>query len=239
MLAALSGGADSVCLVHFLANNQKRLGIKVCAAHFMHGIRLSEAQKELELVKRLCESLDIELETGEGDVPSYARENGMGLEELKKSGWGYQKDAVFQYITQQEEAFTQKLEEKDALLERTDRQAQDRIQELEQENRALKRELEGLRKQQDQISRAILDARASAEELKAESRAQGEAAREEVRRALEGDLAELARYREEVADLRRAIQTAVKGLERQTEELEQRAEELYEAAPAGNLTLFQ
>ena len=163
----------------------------------------------------------------------------MRLEELKKSFWGYQKDAVFQYITQQEEAFTQKLAEKDALLERTDRQAQDRIQELEQENRALKRELEGLRKQQDQISRAILDARASAEALKAESRAQEEAAREEVRRALEGDLAELARYREEVADLRRAIQTAVKDLERQTEELEQRAEELYEAAPAGNLTLFQ
>ena len=163
----------------------------------------------------------------------------MRLEELKKSFWGYQKDAVFQYITQQEEAFTQKLAEKDALLERTDRQAQDRIQELEQENGVLKRELEGLRKQQDQISRAILDARASAEELKAESRAQEEAAREEVRRALEGDLAELARYREEVADLRRAIQTAVKGLERQTEELEQRAEELYEAAPAGNLTLFQ
>ena len=163
----------------------------------------------------------------------------MRLEELKKSFWGYQKDAVFQYITQQEEAFTQKLAEKDALLERTDRQAQDRIQELEQENGELKRELEGLRKQQDQISRAILDARASAEELKAESRAQEETAREEVRRALEGDLAELARYREEVADLRRAIQTAVKGLERQTEELEQRAEELYEAAPAGNLTLFQ
>ncbi len=84
VLAALSGGADSVCLVHFLANNQKRLGIKVCAAHFMHGIRLSEAQKELELVKRLCESLDIELETGEGDVPSYARENGMGLEEAAR-----------------------------------------------------------------------------------------------------------------------------------------------------------
>lgn len=65
----------------------------------------------------------------------------MRLEELKKGFWGYQKDAVFQYITQQEEAFTQKMTEKDALLERTDRQAQARIQELEQENRALKEEL--------------------------------------------------------------------------------------------------
>ena len=38
----------------------------------------------------------------------------MRLEELKKGFWGYQKDAVFQYITQQEEAFAQKIEEKAA-----------------------------------------------------------------------------------------------------------------------------
>ena len=44
----------------------------------------------------------------------------MRLEELKKSIWGYQKDAVFQYITQQEERFAQKMSEKDALMERTD-----------------------------------------------------------------------------------------------------------------------
>ena len=95
----------------------------------------------------------------------------MRLEELKKSFWGYQKDTVFRYITQQEEAFTQKLAEKDALRERMDQQAQSRIRELEEENRAMKEELGRLREQQDQISRAILDARASAEALKAESRA--------------------------------------------------------------------
>ena len=163
----------------------------------------------------------------------------MRLEELKKSFWGYQKDTVFRYITQQEEAFTQRLAEKDALRERMDQQAQSRIRELEEENRAMKEELGRLREQQDQISRAILDARASAEALKAESRAQEEAARETVRQALERDLAELARYREKTADLRKAIQTAMESLERQTEELEQQTEELYEAAPAGNLTLFQ
>ena len=163
----------------------------------------------------------------------------MRLEELKKSFWGYQKDAVFRYITQQEEAFAQKIEEKDALLERADRQAQTRIRDLEQENRALKEELGRLRKQQDQIARAILDARASAEALRVESRAQEEAAREAVRQALEQDMAELAHYREKTAELRRAIQTAMKSLERQAEELEQQTEELYEAAPAGNLTLFQ
>lgn len=119
------------------------------------------------------------------------------------------------------------------------RQDRSRIQELEQENRALKEELTRLRAQQDQISQAILDARSSAEILKAESRAQEEKARETVRQALEQDLAVLESYRQQVADLHRAIRTAMKGLEQQAEEMEQQAEELLEAAPQENLTLFQ
>ena len=142
----------------------------------------------------------------------------MRLEELKKSFWGYQKDA---------------------LLERTDQQARARIQDLEQENRALKEELKRFRERHDQISQAILDARASAEAMKAESRAQEESAREAVRQALEQDMAELAGYRERVEELRRAIQETMAGLEQQAEEMEQQVEELYEAVPAGNLTLFQ
>ena len=116
----------------------------------------------------------------------------MRLEELKKGLWGYRKDAVFQYIAQQEEQFTQKMTEKDAQMEQRSQQDRSHIQELEQENRTLKEELSRLRAQQDQISQAILDARSSAEALKAESRAQEETARETIRQALERDLAELA-----------------------------------------------
>ena len=163
----------------------------------------------------------------------------MRLEELKKGLWGYKKDSVFQYISQQEEQFTQKMAEKDAQLEQTSRQDRARIQDLEQENRTLKEELIRLRAQQDQISQAILDARSSAEILKAESRAQEEKARETVRRALEQDLTVLENFRQQVADLHRAIQAAMKGLEQQAEEMEQQAEELLEAAPQENLTLFQ
>ena len=129
--------------------------------------------------------------------------------------------------------------EKDAQLEQMNRQAQYRSQDLEQENRTLKEELARLRAQQDQISQAILDARSSAEILKAESRAQEEKARETVRQALEQDLAALENYRQQVMDLHRAIRTAMKGLEQQVEEMEQQAEELQEAAPQENLTLFQ
>lgn len=159
----------------------------------------------------------------------------MRLEELKKGFWGYQKDSVFRYITQQEEAFTQKLMEKDAQIERV----QARIQTLEQEKHALQEELGRLRERQEQIGQAILDARDNAEALKAETCAQEELARETVRQALERDLAELAGYRGKIAELRKAVQAFGKDLEQRTEEMEQQAEELYEAAPKGNLTLFQ
>ena len=163
----------------------------------------------------------------------------MRLEELKRGFWGYRKDAVFQYIIQQEEAFSQKMLEKDAQLERMSRQDQARLRDLEAENSALKEELAKLRERQHQISQAILDARSSAEALRAESQAQEETARKSVRKTLERDLAELAGYREKIASLREVIQTTMAGLEQKAEEMELQVEKLYEAAPAGNLTLFQ
>ena len=163
----------------------------------------------------------------------------MRLEELKKGFWGYRKDAVFQYIAQQEEQFTQKMADKDAQMEQRVQQDKARIQELEQENRALKEELARLRGQQDQISQAILDARSSAEALKAETRAREEEARETVRKALERDLEELAGYRIQVETLKQTIQVTLARMGDQAEAVEQQAEELLAAAPNGNLTLFQ
>ena len=163
----------------------------------------------------------------------------MHLEELKRGLWGYRKDAVFQYIAQQEEQFAQKMAEKDAQMEQRNQQDSLHIQALEQENRALKEELARLRAQQDQISQAILDARSSAEALKAESRAQEETARETIRQALERDLAELAGYRNKIETLRQTIQAALECMEEQAETMEEQAAKLAAAAPEGNLTLFQ
>lgn len=174
----------------------------------------------------------------------------MRLEELKKGLWGYKKEGVFQYITDMEDTCARKLQEKDAQLRETEQRAQTRIQTLEGENRALRAELEKLREQQDQISRAILDARASAEAMqeetrlreetaRAETRAREEKARETVRRTLDGELAELSRYQEKLDALRGEICRTLEGMERQAAELAQRAERLAEESPEGNLTLFQ
>ena len=163
----------------------------------------------------------------------------MRLEELKRGLWGYKKDAVFQYITEQEEAFSQKLMEKEVQAQQADQQAQARIQSLERENRELREELGLLRERQDQIAQAILDARASAEALKKESREREEEARAQVRQTLEKELGELDLYRQRVAALRESILGTMAGLEQKTVEMEQQVERLYGDSPAGNLTLFQ
>ena len=39
VLCAVSGGADSMCLLHMLRSKSEELGIEVAAAHYEHGLR--------------------------------------------------------------------------------------------------------------------------------------------------------------------------------------------------------
>lgn len=90
VLAALSGGADSVCLLHLLYSLQEEMRLTVIAAHYSHGIRTEAASKEESFVHRLCDSLKIEYHTRQGDVPAYAKEHRMGLEEAARAlRYGY------------------------------------------------------------------------------------------------------------------------------------------------------
>lgn len=84
VLCALSGGADSVCMTHALALLREKGDFSLAAAHFSHGIRPADADRERELCRRLCERLDIPLFTGEGDAPALAREKKIGLEDAAR-----------------------------------------------------------------------------------------------------------------------------------------------------------
>lgn len=84
VLCALSGGADSVALTHWLARNAKKLNIVVAAAHFSHGIRKDAANYEKQLCYNLCRELDIEVFFGEGDSINYSRKHKLGLEEAAR-----------------------------------------------------------------------------------------------------------------------------------------------------------
>ena len=77
---ALSGGADSVALLHSLYSLRDELGITVKAAHLNHLIRGEEAFRDEAFVRDLCENLGIELVCEQIDVPRYAKENSLSLE---------------------------------------------------------------------------------------------------------------------------------------------------------------
>ena len=85
VLCALSGGADSVAMTHWMAQNATRLRIKVAAAHFSHGIRKDKAEEERALCLNLCNELGIDFYYGEGDSIVYSKENKLGLEESARN----------------------------------------------------------------------------------------------------------------------------------------------------------
>lgn len=80
VLAALSGGADSVCMVSILYKLQKSLGITVAAAHLNHMIRGAEADRDEAYARELCKKYKIPFYARRTDVPEYAIKKGISEE---------------------------------------------------------------------------------------------------------------------------------------------------------------
>lgn len=81
---ALSGGADSVALLHMLVSLRDELEITVAAAHFNHMIRGVEADRDEAFSRELCKTLGVPFTAGRGDVPKYSAEKKIGLEEAAR-----------------------------------------------------------------------------------------------------------------------------------------------------------
>lgn len=80
VLAGLSGGADSVCLLLNLCEMRDAGIISVRAVHCNHGLR-EEADSDEEFCRRLCERLNVPFFIEKIDVKKYAEENKLSLEE--------------------------------------------------------------------------------------------------------------------------------------------------------------
>ena len=85
VLCAVSGGADSMCLLHYLSENAHRLGISVCAASFDHMLRGAESASDCRFVADWCSKHGIECLTGSGDVRRRAELEGMSEEEAARA----------------------------------------------------------------------------------------------------------------------------------------------------------
>lgn len=63
VLVGLSGGADSVCLLHFLRYLAAEKHFSLAAAHINHGLRGRAATADQRFCRQLCKDLDIEFLT--------------------------------------------------------------------------------------------------------------------------------------------------------------------------------
>ena len=80
ILCAVSGGADSVCLLLALLE----LGYQAGAVHVEHGIRKEESLADCAFVRRICEERKIPLRVFSVDAPRTAASSSMTLEEAAR-----------------------------------------------------------------------------------------------------------------------------------------------------------
>lgn len=85
VLAGVSGGADSVCLLRLLLDLQDELRFSLEVVHVEHGIRGDESREDAGFVEALCEKWGIVCHTFHLNVPEYAKQHGMGLEEAART----------------------------------------------------------------------------------------------------------------------------------------------------------
>ena len=84
VLAAVSGGADSMCLLEVLSTLRPRAGFELRVLHVHHGLRES-AENDLAHVAKYCESAGIPFQAARVDAGSYAAKNGMSVEEAARN----------------------------------------------------------------------------------------------------------------------------------------------------------
>ncbi|MDR1101104.1 MAG: tRNA lysidine(34) synthetase TilS [Clostridiales bacterium] len=81
IIAGVSGGADSICMLHKLARGELEdwRGCEVVAAHFDHRLRANSGADAL-FVRETCDKLGVECRVRSEDVQAYAHEHKISTE---------------------------------------------------------------------------------------------------------------------------------------------------------------
>lgn len=85
VLVALSGGADSIALLHGLLALAGELDFCVSAAHLNHGIRGRSADADEDFCKSICKKWGVPLFSKKVDCPALALEQKQSLEEAARA----------------------------------------------------------------------------------------------------------------------------------------------------------
>lgn len=77
---AVSGGVDSVSLLHYLKRREKECGFSISAVHCEHGIRGEESLFDARFVEGLCKSWEVPLYAFSENCPARAKREKTSLE---------------------------------------------------------------------------------------------------------------------------------------------------------------
>ena len=80
IVAGVSGGADSVCMLHLLTRLQKEIPFRLAVVHVNHGLR-PEAGEDAAFVEKLCGQWGIPFYLREVDMAGYAAAHKLSQEE--------------------------------------------------------------------------------------------------------------------------------------------------------------
>lgn len=91
VIVGVSGGADSMCLLHLLISLKKQADADLkkfpdlIAAHIHHGLRGQEADRDEEMVRNFCRKEEISFHFIRTDIASEAQKDGVGLEQAGRT----------------------------------------------------------------------------------------------------------------------------------------------------------
>jgi tRNA(Ile)-lysidine synthase len=84
VIVGVSGGPDSVCLLHLFMTFRDELGITLYVAHLDHMFRGKESEEDARFVKALCKKWGIPFSGDKIDVPKYAKKSGLSPEDAAR-----------------------------------------------------------------------------------------------------------------------------------------------------------
>ena len=84
LLVAVSGGPDSVALLHLLLAVRDTLTVRLEVAHIDHGLRDADGQADAAFVSELAEREGLALHRGRVDIPELRDNEGGSLEALAR-----------------------------------------------------------------------------------------------------------------------------------------------------------
>jgi tRNA(Ile)-lysidine synthase len=84
VLIGLSGGPDSVCLLHILTTLRGKYNLSLHALYIDHGLRPGETGREIEFCGKICEQHDTQFITKPIDVRSHAKTAKLNIQEAAR-----------------------------------------------------------------------------------------------------------------------------------------------------------